>query len=219
MGRILSPGKFELWTGCMFSNKTIKMLARKAQINYSVYNSLLIGSGRDTRYAENESEINLLKSHPGSTLTYKEKIIRISDELPEKIIEYINEAKNKKIHAVFIDELQFFSGKTETSIGIVRVIEKLLKEMDMHVFGNGLNLDYRQNYFGQMKYLIDMADEVHYEYATCELCRNMEARYGFRKKPLEELVVAGGKDLYGVACGKCYEKYTYEGVLKKQNNS
>jgi hypothetical protein len=27
------------------------------------------------------------------------------------------------------------------------------------------------------------------------------------------------KDLYGVACGKCYEKYTHEGVLKKQNNS
>ncbi len=154
----LNPGKFELFVGPMCSGKTREMMNRIDKINYMEDCPYLVIKPRlDTRDDEVVSRFG----------NFSFKCMRADEKKPGELLELVNE----KHKVVAIDEIQFFSEE------IVRSIEKLLLG-NKNVLASGLDLDFRGLPFGNMGYLMAIADEIYKLSAICTYsgCSNPATR-------------------------------------------
>ncbi len=92
----------------------------------------------------------------------------ISEKKPDQILNQV-EGRHK---IVIIDETQFFSKS------IRKTVRKLLGDYQKYVVVAGLDLDFRGEPFGEMPYLMSIANEVEKLAAVCEYpqCRNPATR-------------------------------------------
>lgn len=129
--------------------------------------------------------------------------ILIPENNPQKILNEV-EGRHK---IVIIDETQFFSK------GIRKTVRKLLNDYQKYVVTAGLDLDFRGEPFGEMSYLMSIANEVEKLAAVCEypqcinpatrtqrLINDEPADYNSPIVSIEKLKGKKAKEKYEVRC-------------------
>lgn len=179
-----------VFTGPMFSAKTMELVAHYLKLERGGYRPAAFRPARDTR--EPSSHIRTRFGEvviPASTVARSAEIITASHDAG----------------AVFIDEAQFFDDE------LPEVVLQLLTKCP--VFISGLDLDFREQPFGPMPKLLVLAQEVHKCTAVCthcgavDACRTQRLRDGKPSKADEPNVVPEGKEhnvTYEPRCLRCY---------------
>ncbi|MEF3244738.1 MAG: thymidine kinase [Caldisericaceae bacterium] len=141
-------GKIEVITGCMFSGKSEELIRRLKRAKIAKQKVKVFKPSIDTRYSIVE-----VVSHAG------DKIEAIPISRSKEILDQID----KDTDVVGIDEAQFFDNE------IIDVLRKLAKE-GIRVVVAGLDMDFRGEPFGQMPFMMAIADEVIKLHAICTVC-------------------------------------------------
>jgi len=137
---MVDQGKFHLYAGPMFSEKTQEMKLEIYRQNHrNAINYMLFRPKLDTRDKE---------TRPG-TLNFHLEETFIDEKKPSSALDLIDGRHN----LVAFDEIMLFSK------GIRRVIDTLL-EKGVYVLGTGLDQDFRGEPFGQMGWLLSRASKV-----------------------------------------------------------
>ena len=102
------------------------------------------------------------------------------------------------VDVVGIDEAQFFDDQ------IIHVCETLALR-GVRVIVAGLDMDYLGRPFGQMPYLLSIADYITKLHAICVQCGNI-ANVSYRKTAQSGQVLVGEKDIYEPRCRICAQK-------------
>ncbi|MDB5211064.1 MAG: thymidine kinase, partial [Sediminibacterium sp.] len=99
------------------------------------------------------------------------------------------------VDVVGIDEAQFFDAE------VMNVCE-ILALRGVRVIVAGLDMDYLGRPFGQMPYLLSIADYITKLHAICMCCGNI-ANISYRKTNQEGQVLIGEKETYEPRCRIC----------------
>lgn len=181
--------RFELITGPMSCGKTEELIRRIKRLVIAKKKVKVVSPAIDTR-----TGANTIKSRNGMFLdTYKVKnacdILNIIDENDD---------------VVAIDEMQFFDEE------IIDVVKTLIKQ-GKRIIGCGLDLDFKGDPFGQMPYLMAIADKVDKLTAICMKCGSEYAVRTQRLidgKPADKnspLIMIGADETYEARCIDCWE--------------
>jgi thymidine kinase len=109
---------------------------------------------------------------------------------------------DNSVDTVAIDEAQFFSIDSQTSI--VDVVQKLA-DNGHDVIIAGLDMTSDRKPFGPMPFLMSIAHEVHKLKAVCEHCGSEEAMYSFANFDKKSDIAIGNTE-YNAICPSCYIK-------------
>jgi thymidine kinase len=187
---LVKPGVLEVYCGPMKSGKTREIINRIEKLRFmDSFDFIMIKPNLDTRDST-------IKTRFGD-LSYE--CIFIDEARPKEILEKVKDKHN----LVIIDEIQFFEK------GIIGVVEKLVLA-NKNVIVGGLDLDFRGEPFGQMPYLLSIADEIHKLAAVCEYprCSGLATRTQrlIKGEPAHydssTIVIDGGEDKYEPRCIK-----------------
>jgi thymidine kinase len=173
-------GRLELILGCMFSGKSSELIRRLKRFQAIDKNILVINSLKDTR-----SENEVLKTHDNVFFD----CIKTNNLM--KVVE-TSQYKNTKI--IGIDESQFFSN-------LISFVECSLKH-NKHLIVTGLDGDFKQNLFGEILFLIPLAEQVDKLNAYCMEC-NDGTLAPFTKRIVgisDSQEVIGSNDIYKAVC-------------------
>ncbi len=150
IGKLYTPGYFELYVGPMKSGKTMLLAYRLDRFNhqthakYSLFKPLVDdrheGAMTKTRYKDISLEATLLPHNNPEMV--------LNNELPL---------------VVAFDEMQFYNER------IVDVVRALMKD-NHHIIGTGLDLDFRGEPFGHIGSLMALANEIYKLTGVCECC-------------------------------------------------
>ena len=102
------------------------------------------------------------------------------------------------VDVIGIDEAQFFDSE------LVSVCNQLAGS-GVRVIVAGLDMDYLGRPFGQMPYLLSIADYITKLHAICVQCGNI-ANVSYRKTAQSGQVLVGEKDIYEPRCRICAQK-------------
>ena len=172
--------------GPMFSGKTTKLV--------DIYNNLTC-SGVST------DEI-LVINHTIDTRT-KHGVISTHDSITDvpcihldKLTDVIENTSLLTHKYILINEAQFFNDLIEFVNGM-----DLLKK---YIYVSGLNGDYKQETFGNIKDLLPIADNVTFLKGTCAICKGNSV---FTKRIIESSAVTlvGSGEVYQPRCRKCLQ--------------
>jgi thymidine kinase len=171
-------GRLEIIIGCMFSGKSselIRRLKRQRAIGKKV---LMINSKKDTREFQTHGgdEFECVKS--------------------ETLLELVGSIQFKNAEVVAVDESQFFKG--------LRNFVDVALKCNKHVILAGLDGDFKQNVFGELIYMIPLADEVTKLTALCMACGDGCTPGPFSKRICDsgEQELVGAADMYRAVCRK-----------------
>ena len=143
----IKKGILEMYCGPMRCGKTKSMLDRVEPLNFmSGLEYIFIKPNVDTRDT-------VVKSNNGMECPCN----FVDEKDPYEILSLVED----KHHIIAIDEIQLFYK------GIGEVITALLLK-GKNVLGGGLDLDFRGEPFGEMPYLLSIANEVHKLTAVCQ---------------------------------------------------
>lgn len=176
-------GKLTVYTGPMYADKTTHLIA---QAQESGDQRLVFKPSLDNRYGGGA----FVRSHNGDS----HPALLFDAKNPADILKVV--AENEELAEVIVDEVQFCASD------ILAVIEKLLVQ-GFNVIVAGLDLDSEKNWFGSMKEIIGIADEVIHLTADCDGCGG-DATLTYSRVKKDSVVSVGTGDLYGVACESCY---------------
>jgi len=211
-----------VYTGCMFSGKTEKLIERAEQYKNRTRNDhlenlfrgstvLIVKHQADNRYTEGENEENIV-SHSRKSIdcVCVNKLKPIYDELEANY--YLTIPRY-----IIVDETQFF--ETQDVIDFTLGMKKL----GCHMFMGGLNLRYDKLPFPSMTGLIKIADWVHFLKGTCNDCENPSTHTYLKKEVNKEnvdddCILVGGSEFYLPVCEKCFDERReeeFEEELKK----
>lgn len=201
----MGVGIFEIIIGPMYSGKTETLINR-------LINAETTGRKPHLYVPENSrgryGGVNSWKSLSGlsySNVTY----VPLSKE---GILKIFRDSVERGLDLVGIDEVQFFTLPEFRINGtpLMAMVIRALNEAGVDVVAAGLNMDFRGEPFGDIGYLIAIADKITQLYARCDVC-GREAYYTQRivdGKPApydSPLVVIGSKELYQARCKAHHE--------------
>ncbi len=172
-------GWIEVICGSMFSGKTEELIRRLKRAKIANLKVEIFKPGIDVRYDETKvvsHDANAIASTP---IDNSQTILLLAEG----------------VDVVGIDEAQFFDDE------IVHVCE-LLALRGVRVIVAGLDMDYLGKPFGQMPYLLSIADYITKLHAICMKCGNI-ANVSFRKTEQEGQVLIGEKETYEPRCRHC----------------
>jgi thymidine kinase len=170
--------KIEIIMGGMFSGKSTELIRRVKRHSVIGKRVLVINSSKDTR-----SENNVVKTHDGNTWD----CVKMDHLYLVYPVEY---------DVIAIDEAQFFGNLKE-------FVSSLLPFPSIHVIIAGLDGDSSQKPFGDLLWLIPLADEVQ---KFCALC--MECKDGTPGPFSKRLVASTEQELVG-------DCHVYHAVCRK----
>lgn len=165
--------------GSMFSGKTEELIRRLKRAKIANLKVEIFKPAIDVRYDETNvvsHDANAIQSTP---IDNSQTILLLSEG----------------VDVVGIDEAQFFDDE------ICNVCETLALR-GVRVIVAGLDMDYLGKPFGQMPYLLSIADYITKLHAICMQCGNI-ANVSYRKTAQEEQVLLGEKETYEPRCRKC----------------
>ena len=173
--------KLEIIIGGMFSGKSSELIRRLKRHRVIGDRILVINSSKDTR-----NENNVLETHDKETF----ECLKTNN-----LLEVTTCKQYQGANVIAVDETQFFDN-------VRFFVEQAMKD-NKHVILAGLDGDFRQHIFGELLYVIPLADDITKLKALCMEC--MDGTLGpFTKRTigssLQELVGAG--DIYRAVCRK-----------------
>jgi thymidine kinase len=163
----------------MFSGKTEELIRRLKRARIANLKVEIFKPAIDVRYDETQvvsHDANAIQSTP---IDNSQTILLMAEG----------------VDVVGIDEAQFFDAE------ILHVCETLALR-GTRVIVAGLDMDYLGRPFGQMPYLLSIADYITKLHAICMRCGNI-ANVSFRKTEQEGQVLLGEKETYEPRCRKC----------------
>lgn len=172
-------GWIEVICGSMFSGKTEELIRRLKRAKIANLKVEIFKPAIDVRYDETKvvsHDANAIQSTP---IENSQTILLMAEG----------------VDVVGIDEAQFFDDQ------ILDVCEKLALR-GTRVIVAGLDMDYLGRPFGQMPYLLSIADYITKLHAICMKCGNI-ANVSFRKTEQEGQVLLGEKETYEPRCRIC----------------
>jgi thymidine kinase len=175
-------GWIEVICGSMFSGKTEELIRRLKRVKIANLKVEIFKPAMDTRYDETAIVSHDTNSIQSTPVDNSQTILLLSQDCD----------------VVGIDEAQFFDPE------ILDVCEKLATK-GIRVIVAGLDMDYMGKPFGQMPYLLSIADYITKLHAICTQCGNI-ATISYRKTNEGGQVLLGEKDLYEPRCRTCYHK-------------
>lgn len=173
-------GWIEVISGSMFSGKTEELIRRLKRAKIANLKIEIFKPSMDTRY------------HEKDIVSHNENAVSSTPiDNSQTILLFAGDAD-----VVGIDEAQFFDDQLpevcdQLALGGKRVIVA------------GLDMDFTGKPFGQMPYLLAMAEYITKLHAICVKCGNI-ANYSYRKKGFSAQVLLGEKDIYEPRCRHCY---------------
>jgi len=178
-------GRLELIIGCMFSQKTTRMIERIRKHRFINKETLILTHGSDTRYGMNKiisHDLVHVDAYPMTTLM---DIIDDKNDMYYKIL---------NADSVFIEESQFFDD-------IGEFVRYLVDTLGKYVCVCGLDGDYKRMPFANVVNLIPFADDVIKCYALCQECRDgTRAAFTRRKNASSCRLEVGADDIYEPVC-------------------
>lgn len=175
----------DLTIGPMFSGKTTKLVR-----NYYGFiedncgsHVLMINHSFDTRYSK-----ATISTHDKDTKIKCHMLHDLSTITPE----YIN---TKGIHAIFINEGQFF----KDIINWVKSVSKV----NIKVYISGLDGDYKQEPFGDFLNLIPISTIITKLTSKCYKCNCNYAAHTVRITYSGQQILVGSSDIYNPICSNC----------------
>jgi thymidine kinase len=175
-------GWIEVICGSMFSGKTEELIRRLKRVKIANLKVEIFKPAIDTRY-----DVENIVSHDASA------IHSTPVESSQSILLLAQD-----VEVVGIDEAQFFDD------GITDVCEQLALR-GIRVIVAGLDMDYMGKPFGQMPYLLSIADYITKLHAICQVCGNI-ANVSYRKVAGGGQVLLGEKDVYEPRCRICAQE-------------
>lgn len=172
-------GWIEVICGSMFSGKTEELIRRLKRAKIANLKVEIFKPAMDVRYNEAQvvsHDANAIQSTP---IDNSQTILLLAEG----------------VDVVGIDEAQFFDDE------IIHVCE-LLALRGVRVIVAGLDMDYLGRPFGQMPYLLSVADYITKLHAICMRCGNI-ANVSYRKTSQEGQVLLGEKETYEPRCRIC----------------
>ncbi|MES2332595.1 MAG: thymidine kinase [Bacteroidota bacterium] len=172
-------GWIEVICGSMFSGKTEELIRRLKRAKIANLKVEIFKPAIDVRYDENNvvsHDSNAIQSTP---IDNSQTILLMAEG----------------VDVVGIDEAQFFDAE------VMNVCE-ILALRGVRVIVAGLDMDYLGRPFGQMPYLLSIADYITKLHAICMRCGNI-ANVSYRKTDQEGQVLIGEKETYEPRCRKC----------------
>ncbi|MBI2282281.1 MAG: thymidine kinase [Bacteroidetes bacterium] len=172
-------GWIEVICGSMFSGKTEELIRRLKRAKIANLKVEIFKPAIDVRYDETNvvsHDANAILSTP---IDNSQTILLLAEG----------------VDVVGIDEAQFFDDE------ICNVCETLALR-GVRVIVAGLDMDYLGKPFGQMPYLLSIADYITKLHAICMQCGNI-ANVSYRKTAQEGQVLLGEKETYEPRCRKC----------------
>lgn len=163
----------------MFSGKTEELIRRLKRAKIANLKVEIFKPAIDVRYDENNvvsHDSNAIQSTP---IDNSQTILLMAEG----------------VDVVGIDEAQFFDGE------IMHVCE-VLALRGVRVIVAGLDMDYQGKPFGQMPYLLSIADYITKLHAICMCCGNI-ANVSYRKTSQGGQVLLGEKETYEPRCRIC----------------
>ena len=175
-------GWIEVICGSMFSGKTEELIRRLKRVKIANLKVEIFKPSIDVRY----DKINIV-SHDENA------IISTPVDNSQTILLLAQD-----VDVVGIDEAQFFDDQ------ITYVCEQLALK-GIRVIVAGLDMDYLGKPFGQMPFLLSIADYITKLHAICVKCGSI-ANISYRKTAQEGQVLLGEKDVYEPRCRICNDK-------------
>ena len=172
-------GWIEVICGSMFSGKTEELIRRLKRAKIANLKVEIFKPAIDVRYDENNvvsHDSNAIQSTP---IDNSQTILLMAEG----------------VDVIGIDEAQFFDDE------VINVCE-ILALRGVRVIVAGLDMDYLGRPFGQMPYLLSIADYITKLHAICMRCGNI-ANVSYRKTEQEGQVLIGEKETYEPRCRKC----------------
>lgn len=145
MAQILFNGSIEVICGPMFAGKTEEIIRRVRRLQYAQKNVLVFKPKIDNRYSE-----NFIISHNNSSVE------AINIEKSMEILDHLT----PDIHAVVVDEAQFFDDK-------IVDVANYLADKGVRVIIGGLDNNFKGEPFGPMPKLLSLAETVTKLTAIC----------------------------------------------------
>lgn len=180
----MDKGYLTLFTGCMYSGKTTRLVDIYHDYRNKGIQSCVINYLDDTRYHE-----KLLSTHDKVMIPCI-KVKHIYDVF-EKDTNILHTTK-----IFIINEGQFFDD-------LYDVVKLLVEKHHKRVYVCGLDGDFKRNTFGQITQLIPLCDTYEKLFAKCDSCGE-KASFTKRLTHSTEQTIIGGKDMYVAVCRKCY---------------
>ncbi len=180
-------GRLELIVGCMFAGKTEEFLRRIRRIKYAKIDFIIFKPQIDNRYFKDS-----IVSHNFNSM--KCEIVKDSQEINKYL------KNNPKIKVIGIDEIQFFDNK------IVKLVEDIVNNGKI-VIASGLDLDYKNEPFQNIKDLLPLAEFVDKLHAICIKCGNLASRTKKIAKNVSQntkRILIGSNNFYEARCRNCY---------------
>ena len=165
----------QLITGSMYSGKTTELVKRITRLKQIGMRCCVINHSYDTR-----TNGNFIQTHDGIALP----ALKTDDILLVRIKDY---------DAIAIDEAQFFHN--------LKTAVQLMLNENKYVIVAGLNGDFKQEPFGEIKDLISIADEITFKRALCTTCGNAAS---FTKRLDNNTAKIAVQSKYIAVCRKCY---------------
>lgn len=164
----INPGWVEVIVGCMFSGKTEELIKQLKRAQYGKQKIQVFKPQIDDRYSEDH-----VASH-NHTL-FPSTVVKTSYEILSNV--------DKNTQVVGIDESQFFD---EDLVEVVTVLANSGKR----VIVAGLDTDWKGRPFGNVPFLMAVAEVVRKQHAICMVCGEPASR-------TQRLVAAQGDILVG----------------------
>lgn len=173
-------GKIVVYTGPMFSSKSIMMFFAHERGMIAEKKVLAFKPKKDNRFGDNE-----IRSR-----SYEQAITAIN-------ISNISELLNYDADVYIIDEFQFLEGD-------VLIIQDMANSGKIfHI--SGLDMTAEGKPFGQMPYLLAIADQVNKQVAVCNDCKQENGTISFFLGKKTEDVRVGDRE-YIPLCRFCWKR-------------
>ncbi len=188
--------RLEVITGPMFSGKSEELKRRLIRAAYAKKKILLIKAGVDDREVRNIFNIVREDSKLSSYEFLTTKIVNSTKDMGS-ILDIL------PFDIIAIDEAQFFKK------WFVKRLEKILDacaKINITIIISGLDMDAWKKPFGNMPYLLSLADDVQKLTAICVHCQGANGPGIFtQKKPGgSKNQVEVGSDIYEARCRVCH---------------
>ncbi|HSR39248.1 MAG TPA: thymidine kinase [Phnomibacter sp.] len=173
-------GWIEVICGSMFSGKTEELIRRLKRARIANLRVEIFKPAIDVRYDEVQivsHDANAIQSTP---IDNSQKILLLAND----------------VDVIGIDEAQFFDDQ------IVHVCQELANR-GTRVIVAGLDMDYMGQPFGQMPFLLSIADYITKLHAICVECGTI-ASFSYRIGKSDQQILLGEKDEYQPLCRKHY---------------
>ncbi len=175
-------GWIEVICGSMFSGKTEELLRRLNRAIIAKQDVLIFKPSIDVRYDAERVVSHDQKSIASVPVSASRDVLRLA---------------NKAV-VIGIDEAQFFDEE------IVPVCEELARR-GKRVIVAGLDMDFMGRPFGQMPFLLCVAEFVTKVHAICMVCGGV-ASHSHRLLEAKERVLLGEKNEYEPRCRRCFQQ-------------